>query len=58
MNVGDNMDFRKLSIDETFNNLNTSIKGLSNDEVLKRKKKYGLNTFKHKNIFFNLLIKQ
>lgn len=58
MNVGDNMDFRKLSIDETFNNLNTSIKGLSNDEVLKRKKKYGLNTFKHKNIFFNLFIKQ
>ena len=58
MNVGDNMDFSKLSIDETFNNLNTSIKGLSNDEVLKRKKKYGLNTFKHKNIFFNLLLKQ
>ena len=42
MNVGDNMDFRKLSIDKIFNNLNTSIKGLSNDEALKRKKKYEL----------------
>ena len=58
MNVGDNMDFRKLSIDEIFNTLNTSIKGIDNEEVLKRKKKYDLNRFKVKNIFFNLFLKQ
>ena len=45
MNIGDNMDFHNLSIDETLKKLNTSIKGLNDEEVLKRRKKYGLNTF-------------
>ena len=58
MNIGDTMNFHTLTIDETLKILNTSIKGLSNDEVIKRKRKYGLNTFNLNNNFFKLFLIQ
>lgn len=50
------MDFLDLSIDETFKKLNTSINGLKKEEITKRRKKYGLNTFYFNNEFLKLFL--
>lgn len=50
------MDFLDLNIDETFKKLNTSINGLKKEEVIKRRKKYGLNTFYFNNEFLKLFL--
>ena len=41
-------NFYKLSIDDTFKELSSSINGLTQKESEKRQKKYGLNIIKHK----------
>ena len=43
------MDYYNKDIDETFKNLSSSIEGLSKEEVLKRRKEYGLNEITEKN---------
>lgn len=43
------MDYYNKNIDETFKNLSSSIEGLSKEEVLKRRKEYGLNEITEKN---------
>lgn len=43
-------DFSKISVEETLNKLNTSLRGLSDEEAEKRVEKYGYNEIPEKRI--------
>ena len=52
------MDFKDLNVNDAFNKLHTSVKGLTKEEALKRQKKYGLNTYYFNSEFLKLFLNQ
>lgn len=58
MDIGDTMDITTLNRDEILKKLNTSVKGLTTNEALKRLKKYGSNVFYLPNLFLKAFLTQ